>query len=155
MSAVDSDDGSIQAVLNTRNHKGLTPLHFAVEAADPRSVKLLVDSGADVDIQDLYGVSPLQLATLQGYTEVIDVLSVGSANVDASARDQRLLSAEQSGKAANAKSKGGGWGGALTASAELDSTRCDLQRVSARDMQNATEFISRFVARNTPVVLTG
>jgi ankyrin repeat protein len=146
------DRQRITDFVNLQDTQGSTALHLAVLAQDPRSVKLLVEKGADVDLEDRYGVSALGMATLQGFTRCVEAMTGGEApSVE---RDSRLASDALAEKAADADSEGGGWGGGVTGNAEYDSLRCDFQRVAAEDLDEAG-FVKNYVARNTPVVVTG
>lgn len=47
---------------NVRNEDGVTPAHKAAERNELKMLKLLVDAGARLDIQDIFGTSPLEYA---------------------------------------------------------------------------------------------
>jgi ankyrin repeat protein len=49
-------------LLNYRDEKGMTPLHWAAEAQDLWVVAALVDMGADVSIKDNLGYTPRDVA---------------------------------------------------------------------------------------------
>jgi ankyrin repeat protein len=63
-------------LLNFRDEKGATPLHWAAEAQDLSVVATLVDLGADVNIKDNFGYTPRDVAYFCGefrmgaYTDV-------------------------------------------------------------------------------------
>lgn len=67
--------------INQRNHSGLTALHYAVLTNNLDSVKLLINHGADVTVQDMYGFSPLHTAAALGYLHVAALLIVYGADV--------------------------------------------------------------------------
>jgi len=51
-----------------------SPLHTAVEAKHQRSVEVLLKAGARVDVQDLKGDTPLDIAMKQGNEQMIGIL---------------------------------------------------------------------------------
>ncbi|KAL4736627.1 hypothetical protein BDV11DRAFT_10110 [Aspergillus similis] len=61
-----------------RNFLGQTPLHLAVR--DVAIVRLLVQSGHDMDIQDNRGITPLMYAAGMGKTDVVHFLLEQGAN---------------------------------------------------------------------------
>ncbi|KAL2867489.1 ankyrin repeat domain-containing protein [Aspergillus lucknowensis] len=61
-----------------RNFLGQTPLHLAVR--DVETVRLLVQSGHDMDIQDNHGITPLMYAAGMGITDVVRLLIKQGAN---------------------------------------------------------------------------
>lgn len=48
------------ANVNTKDHMGRTPLHFAAETGNFTKIKALVEAGADLDVPDNMGNTPLQ-----------------------------------------------------------------------------------------------
>ncbi|MBN3300491.1 BCL3 protein, partial [Amia calva] len=70
--------------LETRNYEGLTPLHVAVQSGSCELVKLLLDSGADIDAVDIKsGRSPLIHAVDINNVEMVSFLIEGGASVNA------------------------------------------------------------------------
>nr|WP_253309278.1 ankyrin repeat domain-containing protein [Rickettsia endosymbiont of Ceutorhynchus assimilis] len=69
-SFLDSDANNI----NDRTNNGWTPLHVAVQGNKPSTVKLLLGRGADIEVKDTYGQTPLDLATQKGYTDIVKIL---------------------------------------------------------------------------------
>ncbi|KAL4760385.1 ankyrin repeat domain-containing protein [Aspergillus foveolatus] len=61
-----------------RNFLGQTPLHLAVRNVE--TVRLLVQSGHDMDIQDNHGITPLMYAAGMGETDVVRLLINQGAN---------------------------------------------------------------------------
>jgi len=68
--------------LNATDHKGNTPLIWAALEGRGDVVRLLVDSGADVDVQNFEGASPLYLAAERGDNEMVMYLIENGANVN-------------------------------------------------------------------------
>ncbi|KAK6315297.1 hypothetical protein J4Q44_G00148260 [Coregonus suidteri] len=57
-----------------RNHKGETPLHLAAIKGDVKTVKELLDQGADPNLKDNAGWTPLHEACNLGHQGVVEVL---------------------------------------------------------------------------------
>lgn len=62
------------AALNAKNNNSETPLHKAVFYYSERVVKLLVDSGANINVRDYEGRTPLAVARKQGFDRMIEIL---------------------------------------------------------------------------------
>ena len=60
-----------------------TPLHFAAGYNHPEVVKLLLDSGADIEAKDKGGLVPLHNACSYGHFEVAELLIKYGADVNA------------------------------------------------------------------------
>ena len=70
--------GTSQEIINQKTKHGHTPLHTAVRADGPEIVSLLLESGADVNITDTQGWSPLHLAVIRGHSDcVVSILHFG------------------------------------------------------------------------------
>jgi len=52
----------------------LTPLHRAISFKHPDMIRLLIEKGADVDMKNTRGKTPLMLAKEKGYTEAVNIL---------------------------------------------------------------------------------
>ncbi|KAK7080240.1 hypothetical protein SK128_027060, partial [Halocaridina rubra] len=79
------DEGiSVNARGPNNKVQGRAALHYAVAGEDVEKVKLLIERGADVDIEsklrDDYGATPLQLAAETGNCEIVEVLLKAGAN---------------------------------------------------------------------------
>lgn len=59
-----------------------TPLHFAVDVQDVEIVKLLINYQADVNLEDEYGRTSLNLAASRGNVEIAQILLDAGAHVD-------------------------------------------------------------------------
>ncbi|MBV8389978.1 MAG: ankyrin repeat domain-containing protein [Mucilaginibacter sp.] len=68
--------------LNLKDNKGWTPLHYAAQNYLINIAELLIDNGADIEIKDDYGNTPLWRATFssQGKGEMIKLLLHRGAN---------------------------------------------------------------------------
>jgi ankyrin repeat protein len=58
----------------------MTALHWAVRSDDVETVRLLVRAGADVKLNNRYGITPLFLAALNGNATLVDVLLKAGAD---------------------------------------------------------------------------
>jgi len=68
--------------LNIRNPSGETPLFLPSIKNDIESVKVLVDAGAKIDIEDYNGGTPMMYASEYGYVDVVKFLVEKGANVN-------------------------------------------------------------------------
>jgi len=71
-------DVSVQANISS----GISLLHFAVELNAQKSVAVLIEEGADVDLQDEDGNTPLQYSCHYGFLESTQILLNNGANPD-------------------------------------------------------------------------
>lgn len=62
-----------------------TPLHYAAECGNAEAVALLLDAGADPELVNKQGDTPRDVATLEGYTHVSQVIDSYRRNQDAEA----------------------------------------------------------------------
>lgn len=60
----------------------LTLLHYQVDKGETEMVKLLVDAGANLEVRDRYGSTPLNLAAKKGATDIAKILLEAGAIVD-------------------------------------------------------------------------
>jgi len=72
-------------IVNTRDiTSGDTGLHVVVARNDAVWIRFLLQRGADPNIRNRKGVSPLQLATSLGFTDGVEALITGGASVNVS-----------------------------------------------------------------------
>ncbi|WP_434732644.1 ankyrin repeat domain-containing protein [Wolbachia endosymbiont of Zygogramma bicolorata] len=69
--------------INEKDEKGETVLHHAVEISDRKTVKLLIEKGAEINARDKKGYTPLHCAVFARSLENIKVLVRGGAEVNA------------------------------------------------------------------------
>uniref|UniRef100_A0A0B6YU42 Uncharacterized protein n=1 Tax=Arion vulgaris TaxID=1028688 RepID=A0A0B6YU42_9EUPU len=75
------DNHADEIQVNQVNHVGLTVLHHGVLSNNLDAVKLLLCNGADVNVQDVNGFSPLHTAAACGYTHIASFLVLYGADV--------------------------------------------------------------------------
>ncbi|KAL9011776.1 MAG: hypothetical protein Q9173_003405 [Seirophora scorigena] len=76
-----------EAPLEARDTEGATPIHDAARGGHARTVKSLIEIGADIETKEpkwrkCKGVTPLVIATMAGAEQVACVLLEGGAKID-------------------------------------------------------------------------
>lgn len=71
---------------NRPDIRGWTPLHLAASDAQPKMVQLLLESGANVNIEDRYinKATPLYYAVRKGNLDIVKLLLMGGAEISSS-----------------------------------------------------------------------
>ncbi len=64
--------------MDEKDNDGNTPLHDAANVGDIETVKALLYAGADWDAENQKGDTPLYLATLNRYEEIVNILKKAS-----------------------------------------------------------------------------
>ena len=77
--------------LNEKEEYGNTPLHFACEEGIVESVKLLIDFGANVNVENDQGLTPLDKACARGDVEIVKMLVKAGAKVNVPDHNGRIL----------------------------------------------------------------
>jgi ankyrin repeat protein len=62
------------ANINAANRTGYTPLHHAAEAGSKEAATLLITSGANLSLRNMYEQTPEQTATASHHPEVAEIL---------------------------------------------------------------------------------
>lgn len=68
----------------------MTALHHAASHDDPAAAQLLLDHGADPNLRNSAGFTPLLLAVARGSRAVVELLLEKGANADLQARPSAL-----------------------------------------------------------------
>jgi acyl-CoA-binding protein len=68
-------DGPDGCEIDLRNDAGLTPLHFAVDRGNAELVKILLDHKANQTLKDNEGQTPMEIAKICEYEEIVELLS--------------------------------------------------------------------------------
>ncbi len=77
--------------INARGELDRTLLHLASEAGEFDKVKLLLDRGANIEVQDKFGYTPIFLATQSGKWSIVRLLLDKGANIDAQDKEGKTL----------------------------------------------------------------
>ncbi|MFH1998315.1 MAG: ankyrin repeat domain-containing protein [Planctomycetota bacterium] len=85
----DKDKAALSALLkrdpglvNARDERNATPLHFACDRGHGDIAVLLIDAGADLSLRDVDGDTPLYWAAYAGHGEVVDMLMERGGSAD-------------------------------------------------------------------------
>ncbi|XP_067655210.1 myotrophin-like [Haliotis asinina] len=73
--------------LSTQQISGRSPIHFAADYGQNEVVELLVDNGAGIDVQDIYGITPLLSAIFEGHKDTVALLLKKGAKKNGKAPD--------------------------------------------------------------------
>ena len=71
------------SLVNKLDKEGNSPLYLAAVSNKPDIIKLLLESGARVNVRNEYGETPLHGASMGGYIECMKILINNGANVNA------------------------------------------------------------------------
>ncbi len=70
-----------------RSSEGTTPLHIAALRGDRNAVRVLLDAGADPNVEDQRGCTPLHEALKAPHLQVARMLVAAGGQLDARSRD--------------------------------------------------------------------
>lgn len=87
---------------NTRDWSGSTPLHIAAKNHQPKAMELLIEKGANMEIQDTSGKTPLGVALELGLSVIIHLLLNKGASTDTIPTGKYLERLQRSSAAPNA-----------------------------------------------------
>ena len=79
--AVQAPSGDLEALCNESDEQVIDELHARISEATFNRIRILINSGADVDIPDAQGDTPLHLAAHRGLPRVVSLLVNHGANV--------------------------------------------------------------------------
>lgn len=66
-----------------QNGEGYTPLHYAAQENKVKCINVLIEAGANVNIETKEGFTPLHIAAGEGHVKAVEALIKGKANVEA------------------------------------------------------------------------
>lgn len=75
--------------VSRKDSEGFTPLHVAASSGQVETVKLLLESGADLNARGLRGETPLLLAAGAGQAQVVEALLVAGADSNIATKEGR------------------------------------------------------------------
>lgn len=76
----DDDEKDADGLVTVNTMSGKTALHFAAAEMHPRIIELLLEKGADPNVRDVEGGTPLSEAALWGRLENVEILLNHGAN---------------------------------------------------------------------------
>ena len=77
---------------DTQSQRGdVTPLHMACFKEHETIVKVLLESGANPDVQDSFGLTPLHIAAMRGNVEIIKHLEEHNADASITSDDGKTV----------------------------------------------------------------
>ena len=66
---------NFEEIINTRNSTGKTGLMLAIENEHPKLAEWLIDKGAEVDLQDEFGINASTSAIIKGYNKLVEKIT--------------------------------------------------------------------------------
>lgn len=76
--------------VNSRNERGITPLHEAASVGDFSMCLKLLKYGADRKVEDLMGEKPWQKARAKGYDKIVKILKLGNRLNEPIKKEEKL-----------------------------------------------------------------
>ncbi|MBN1290708.1 MAG: ankyrin repeat domain-containing protein [Candidatus Latescibacteria bacterium] len=76
------------SLVNVKDDRNCTPLHYASEAGNKEIVLLLISNNAEIDAQEINRNTPLHFASMNGYLEIAKLLLDHGADINAKNKDQ-------------------------------------------------------------------
>lgn len=70
-------------LVNCRDSRGWTLLHYAALKGQTKTIRILLAHGAATEVADKDGATPLHVAATSGYSDAIEALLEGGAHIDA------------------------------------------------------------------------
>jgi hypothetical protein len=141
--------------VDATNVDGRTPLHFAVVYGHAAVAGLLVDEGADMTIEDHYGVRAVDVVSNPGPISAEDAKRLLGVDQRPPRKIDRVIHPERAPPGARAgwAAGTGGWGDQRLAGYE-DDMRCDVDQYWADEITEEDLF-RNYLARGAPVLIRG
>uniref|UniRef100_A0A1L8E7W7 Putative myotrophin n=1 Tax=Haematobia irritans TaxID=7368 RepID=A0A1L8E7W7_HAEIR len=70
---VQASVGEKSSILNTK-YNGRYPLHYAADYGQHEVLEYLINMGAEIDVTDNHGITPLLAAVWEGHTRCVKLL---------------------------------------------------------------------------------
>lgn len=80
------------ADINAKTYSNLTPLHFLIRFSSSPEIEVIqefIQAGANLDVQDIHGYTPLMMAAEQGHLDVCSILLKNGADTRLKNKDGR------------------------------------------------------------------
>ena len=79
---IEEEEYDLMKIFNLRNNFGVTPLHISSFSNKPEMVSLLIENNADINDQDVNGLTPLHTALINKAYESALILNSANNNLD-------------------------------------------------------------------------
>ena len=76
------------SLINVKDDRNCTPLHYVSETGDTTIARLLISNGAEIDAREINSNTPLHFASMNGNTDVAEMLLAHGADINAKNKDR-------------------------------------------------------------------
>ena len=140
--------------IDATNVDGRTPLHFAVVYGHAVVAGILVENGADMTIEDHYGVRAIDVVSNPGPIAAADAKRLLGVDQRAPRKIDRVIHPERVATGPEGWAAGdGGWGDERMEGYETDMS-CDVDQFWAHEISEEDLF-RNYLARGVPVLIRG
>ena len=143
------EQGADPNVLSSQNK---SPLVYCLAYGHTEAAALLVQSGAELDQEDIHGVTPRDLLTHRGSVSAVDALTLFNiTQKPVRTLEQRPLHPEYPTSAPVAAKDNGGWDRTRLKGFEHD-MHCDVDQYELDEI-SGVDLFEQYIARQRPVLL--